>query len=441
MAQRKVIDIFPPGEKKNEEIKIPETKKEKPRLTKEPAVLIEERIIKPVFGHKRSFSFRKYQFILTAIFLVALFTVGFFTLSKAEIAIWPKTENLSFSTTFTVDANATTSNFSARVISGQLFQKDKTITQNFVASGRILKEEKAKGLIKVYNAYSTSPQSLVVNTRFVSSDGKLFRSNKKITVPGGSYSGGKLVPGEVEVEVTADQAGPEYNINPTTFSIPGFAGTDKYTKFYAKSSAAFTGGFSQQVSQVVKEDLTQAKDSLSREAKDQCESDFVQALRSAEISPEYLYSEKAIQTEVLETFTLAKAGDDVDNFNYQVKAESKTLIFPRKNFEDFVQQLLLSRIPEGKTAYQESLNVDIVTQTVNLASKKIVFSLTVSVKTYDQIDLAEFKASLENKTLEETKSFLASQSWMDRSEAKLWPFWVKKVPKNADKIELELNID
>ncbi len=441
MAQRKVIDIFPPGEKENEKIRVPEEKKERPQLTKEPAVLIEERVVKTAPGPKRHFSFRKYQFLLTAVFLAALFTVGFFTLSKAEITIWPKTDNLSFDTTFTVDANATTSNFSARVIAGQLFSKDKTLTQSFTASGEVMREEKAKGLITVYNAYSTSPQSLVASTRFVSSDGKVFRSNNKVTVPGGTYSGGKLVPGEVSVEVTADQTGPAYNIGPTTFSIPGFAGTDKYTKFYAKSLVAFTGGFSQQVSQVTKDDLTQAKDNLSREAKNQSEGDFISALRSAEVSPQYLYSEKAIQTKILETFTLAKAGDYADSFNYQVKAESETLIFSRDNFNDFIRQLLASRVPEGKTAYQESLNVDIVTQTVNLVSKKIVFALTVSVKTYDQVDLAEFKIALKNKTLEETKSFLAGQSWIDRSEAKFWPFWVKKVPKSADKIELELNID
>ena len=109
---KKVIDIFPPGGKETDRIKIPQTQKEKPKMAKEPAVLIEERIIKPHSPHRKiSFSFRKYQFILTLLFLAALFTVGFFTLSKAKIEIWPKTEELSFETTLTIDANATTPNF------------------------------------------------------------------------------------------------------------------------------------------------------------------------------------------------------------------------------------------------------------------------------------------------------------------------------------------
>jgi len=101
-------------------------------------------------------------------------------------------------------------------------------------------EYKATGIITIYNTYSSSPQTLVKTTRFVSEGGKLFRTTKTIVVPGADASSGKIVPGSTTVEVIASEPGNEYNIGPSTFSIPGFKGTPKYLAFYGESFSAFT---------------------------------------------------------------------------------------------------------------------------------------------------------------------------------------------------------
>jgi hypothetical protein len=55
----------------------------------------------------------------------------------------------------------------------------------------------------------------------------------------------KRKPGTVTVTFIADQAGDKYNIGPTgAFSLPGLQASAMYDKVYARSSAAFTGGFS-----------------------------------------------------------------------------------------------------------------------------------------------------------------------------------------------------
>ncbi|MEK6555804.1 MAG: hypothetical protein AABZ31_11215, partial [Bdellovibrionota bacterium] len=40
------------------------------------------------------------------------------------------------------------------------------------SSGKTIQEARAKGVIQVYNAYSTEDQVLIANTRFISADGK-----------------------------------------------------------------------------------------------------------------------------------------------------------------------------------------------------------------------------------------------------------------------------
>jgi len=52
------------------------------------------------------------------------------------------------------------------------FESSRTITQKFPATEIKNIEAKAKGTIRIYNAYSSSPQTLVATTRFMAPDGK-----------------------------------------------------------------------------------------------------------------------------------------------------------------------------------------------------------------------------------------------------------------------------
>ncbi|GAI28904.1 unnamed protein product, partial [marine sediment metagenome] len=238
---KKIFDILPPKEFEKKKVEeFPLEKEYQPQFKK------------PEFKIKKSSFFIPFVLILIGIFC-------YLTLSKAEIEIWPESEVLTFETKLTIDKTAENVDFSNKVILGKIFEAEKTITEEFSSSGTVLKEKKAEGVIRVYNAYSTSPQVLIARTRFVSDGGKLFRTPTKITIPGGHYENGKFVPGYLDVQVKADQPGLEYNIDPSTFSIPGFAGTARYTKFYGKSFQAMTGGFSEEVPQVTQEDLDQAQ--------------------------------------------------------------------------------------------------------------------------------------------------------------------------------------
>ncbi|MDP1538634.1 MAG: hypothetical protein Q8M00_01240, partial [bacterium] len=176
--------------------------------------------------------FFKKGLIFSLVFLILLGVFCYFALSKAEIELWPETEISKLETKLTIDKEVKEPNILGKIIPAQVFQKEKTLVELFQSSGKILKEEKAEGTIRVYNTYSISPQVLIATTRFVSADGKLFRTPVMVTIPGGRYEGGKFIPGEIDIKIIADQPGSEYNIGLSVFAIPGFAGTDRYTKFY-----------------------------------------------------------------------------------------------------------------------------------------------------------------------------------------------------------------
>lgn len=101
-------------------------------------------------------------------------------------------------------------------------------------------ETYAKGIVVLYNEYSSRPQNLLIDTRLEDNEGRIYMTNERTTIPGMKNS----VPGSVEVGITAQKTGVEYNGEPRDFKIIGFKGSSKYDKYYARSKGEITGGVS-----------------------------------------------------------------------------------------------------------------------------------------------------------------------------------------------------
>ena len=413
---KKIFDIFPPK---------PQTIFKK----KEPKPLFET---KPT-REKTAWGKKFLTSLLTILFLAAIFS--YFTLSKAEIEIWPETQTLNFQQKITIDKEINQADLQNKTLPAELIEIEKTLAQEFPSSGKVLKENRAEGVIRVYNAYSTSLQVLIANTRFVSTEGKLFKSIKRVTIPGGKYEKGKLQPSYLDVEVKAAEAGEEYNIGPSTFSIPGFAGTARYTAFYGKSFSVMTGGFRGEVSQVTQGDLDRAKDILVENLFKEIETVF-----KNKTSKDYVLLDKASEKEILEASSLAKAGAELESFHFQVKAKLKALVFKESDLNLFTKDYILSQTPEDKKIYEESLETNFSPEKIDLESGKIILNLEFSAKIYSDINQQSLKEALKGKSSAETKIFLENQHQIIKAEVKFWPFWVKRVPQDLEKIEIKLNL-
>src|SRR3989338_8162653 len=94
--------------------------------------------------------------------------------------------------------------------------------------------QKARGLVTIFNLNSTA-QVIIASTRLTPPSGLIFRADKTIVVPSAQVTSAGLIPGQREVSITADKIGSEYKISPSSFSVPGLIGSDKYDKVYAKS--------------------------------------------------------------------------------------------------------------------------------------------------------------------------------------------------------------
>jgi hypothetical protein len=196
--------------------------------------------------------------IISAIVAVCIIGAGIFVnmlLGGATVTVYPKMKDLSVQADITAKANP-----QAGELGYELLTLEATGERQVKASGTEEVEEHATGKIFVYNTGAT-PQRLIKNTRFETTDGLIFRITESIEVP--PLKDG--TPGMVAADVFADGTGEQYNIPPQRFTIPGLKDTEQFDAMYGESTTAFTGGFAGERYILDDAELAAAKDALHTE--------------------------------------------------------------------------------------------------------------------------------------------------------------------------------
>ena len=400
-------------------------------------ILVKPEPERKIFEKKPSFS-KKIAFFLIFL-LIIIGTFLFFALGKAEIEIIPKTELIDLEKKVLLDSEfkqPLSVRLKENTIPAEIIEDESTISREFPATGEDVVEKRAEGIIRVYNEYSTASHTFVVNTRFLSTDGKLFRALERITIPGQKYEEGKLKPGFVDIKVRAAEAGQEYNIGPTTFSVPGLLGTDMYTAFYAKSFSQMKGGFEGKASQVKKEDLERAKKLLEEEVFEES----LVALEKKCDENSFILSQDCLLKEVLEQGCKAEVGEKIDSFTCEIKVKLKALVFREKDLEEFVENAILSQIQE-KEIKPGSLELNYFLETKDLEKGQANLNLIALAEIYSPLEETLLKKGIAAKPKKAAKILLESHPEIKQAEIKLWPFWLKEIPKNLEKIKIRTVLD
>jgi hypothetical protein len=153
--------------------------------------------------------------LLVLIGAVLIIGAGYVFASRsagAKVVITPKQQEVSVDSQFNAQ-KGTSSTLQYQTVT--ISKDGKMVVE---ANGDEYVNTKASGTIIIYNNYSADSQKLVASTRFEAPNGKIFRISQPVTVPGKKGD----TPGSIEAIITADQAGPDYNVGLVDFTIPGF---------------------------------------------------------------------------------------------------------------------------------------------------------------------------------------------------------------------------
>ena len=86
------------------------------------------------------------------------------------------------------------------------------------------------------------------------------------------------------------------------------------------------------------------------------------------------------------------------------------------------------------------MKIDYSVKEADLQSGKIILNLKISAKVYSDINEKTLKKALFGKSVKESRLLLESQPAITKTKLNVFPFWLKIIPENEDKIKIKLNI-
>lgn len=347
--------------------------------------------------------------------------------SKAYITVNPKYQEVVLNEKINAskDTNGSLS-FDLVVISGEEKKNVSAGLEREVA-------EKAMGSVVIYNTFSSASQVLDIDTRLEGSNGKIYKTNKRIVVPG--MAGGN--PSSIEVGIYANSAGEEYNSEPLDFKIVGFKGSSKYEKFYGRSKGSITGGIKGKLPLVSDED----KQTALIELKNTLESKLLDKA-TGQIPNGFILFKNAV---------FLKTGEPV--LDYSAVAEGQVPLTLKGTLYGFIfnENKLATEVAKDVVAgYDNSpvfiqnirdLNFDLLNkETISFADvKNINFSLVGNSKIVWKFDNDKFVEDLLGKSKSEFNSISAKYQNITSSLLQLRPFWATSLPKKQNDFVVTIN--
>ncbi len=329
-----------------------------------------------------------------------------YVFNSATVTIVPKHQDVEgLHKTISFGLNPTTASVVPFIVATSSLTKNKTLPLSETKKV----QAKASGSIVIYNNYDSEPQKLIKNTRFESANGKIYRINQSVTVPGKKGD----TPGSVEVIVYADSYGADYNSAPTDFTIPGFKGTPRYTTFFARSSGSITGGASGNMTLASLADINAAKDELALETAQKLKTDLSTMKKDgyiglySAIDIVYRDNEQQVMQGLTSTYEVTatgylmfvsapefakKIGESVRDYNGESVRLSytDTLTFSRKDADRIASSSNLDILVEGTPRVIWNTDPDVV-KTLVVGKKREEFKPLM--KSIDSIESAEISFS------------------------------------------------
>lgn len=388
---------------------------------------------------------RKWLFVALGIGAIVILSSVALSLmfAGATVTVYPKQDTVVVNTTFTASQGK-----EENVLAFERVVIERTANRSVAALGEEQVEERAEGTITIYNEYSTTPQRLIKRTRFATPDGRIYRIQNAVEIPGKKSDD---TPGSVEALVVAEEPGESYNISgPQTFSVPGFAGTPQEGKVYAKSTADFTGGFAGIRRTIDEGDRATALEQLETQLRDEL---MAAAFNGADQPPGQYLSKDAV---FFEFTTLPDELVEPDKVTLSLSGKLHGVLFP---VDEFASRLAHSTLAsyggeQVRVDNPDELMVKLEpvqnTETPEAVAPWQAETYNVQVEgkarfiwEFDADALAEDLAGMDKVILDAPYEggILESYVGIDRLQASVRPFWKKSFPGSPEDIVVLTALD
>lgn len=376
---------------------------------------------------------------LTAVFVLLILglimagiVMGAKRLPKANIFLTFNGQSLNQKVSIIVDPKADSVDAERGVLPATEVKLTKSAGKQKNVSGTKMVGDKAAGTVTIYNMRKDGSKNFPAGT-IISRDKLKFATDAEVTVASASGTIESTVSGKANVNVTAADFGPEYNLEA---GVEFQTGDFSKSIYAARNDAAFSGGTKKDVAVVAKKDvsdlrndlLTQLKEESAAEIKNQADGKrvFVETLTAKPI-------EEKLSTPVL---------GEAEVVTMDLTAEVTALAVEEKDLNDLLSAVLRDEIPEGFTLPINDFEVEVTN--VLADEGKVAFEALVKAKLSPIVSQTEILDKIAGKRPKEALEQIQNRPHFKGVKLELvpnLPAILQWMPVNRDKIYLEIRLE
>lgn len=359
---------------------------------------------------------------LVGLAVVVLIFATMSIFSGATVSITLKNQQVSVDNLFTAHQDAEDNT----LLTFETIRLERVEEQKVEALGEEFVEKKASGNIVIFNNHDSNNQRLIKNTRFETPDGLIYRIRESVVVPGKDGEN----PGQLEVTVFADEPGERYNnIGLVDFTIPGFAGTERFDTFYAKSKTDMGDGYVGNIKTVSDGDREVAKSQMQS----RLSAGLWEDLKSQ--TPEnFLIFENGTN---IKFETQAPQNDD-DGLILREKGILSAIVFDNSDFSKHITGIdenseIIIKNPDEVTFEIQGQNIF-----EDVSPESFTFSVSGNLNLVWNLEPESISKALSGSKKSNMKDILVSFPEIEKADSVITPFWKNSFPEDIDKIKVEL---
>lgn len=374
---------------------------------------------------------KKFLLIGGGVLLFGVFLVwAIWFAPHATVIISAKTTSMTVSDTVSLSENAAT-NARSNVIKSIKKEIAKEVSVEFSATGKKNVGEKATGVV-VFKNSSSSSVTIAAGT-VLKSSGLSYTLNSSVNVPGATLDWscpGYKCAGSASGAITASEGGAQYNAATGSMSI-------SVDDISASLRSATSGGTDKTATVVTASDIEAAKNKLSDKKIEGLKEQLIASFGNSVKTITESYAENRSDP----SSSVAVDGEATGAVTLKSTITANMLAVDKNELKNFIESKLKDEI-SGKKAqriYDNGVEKAAFSQFANARNAQTV-RLTANGKVGPDIKEESVKDQAKGKSYGEVQSAIESINGVEDVDVKFSPFWVKSVPKDINKINVEFKI-
>ncbi len=362
-------------------------------------------------------------FVLITVVVIA---VALWTSSvKATITVTANEEPVSVDAVLDIAPSPQTNQIRGRVVNGSYVEaKEYVVEPMEIEQVADPEPSKTTGRVKITNNYSKD-QPLVIKTRLLTKDDKLFRITKTVNVPAG---------GSVEVDAVSDKEGFEFEIKAgEKMTIPGLW-EGLQDKIYAESITEFAGEGREQgpVTLVTADAIVKAQEELYTKALETAKKTLIlEAGADPSWESVFLVTESSKQSN-------AAPGQKMDSFMAQVRVTVTGVFFPKDDVVALIRSKLSEKLPEGYSLSDVDMaQISFKLEDADESSGRAELAVSAEAMSHLTENSSVFrKDAIVGLPMDEVIRKWSAIDGVQSVDVVLRPNWVHRLPSMKDKIDI-----